>query len=117
MGITNNENFHNQITPSIAADEYRGCNFSHPSPAVNGAVVTGVRIFPDDDTPRSFRDCNLVNCEPPPGSTVDDCNTALIEYGIDIGGVLYNRLYGRGGMVDGVWTYKYLPEPIDMEVD
>lgn len=37
------------------------------------------RIFPDDDTPRTFINCNLVNAMPPPGSKLTDCNTTIIE--------------------------------------
>lgn len=80
--MTKGGNFHDQITPSIIDDEYVECNFHHKVytlPEVDGKKV-GVRIFPGDDTPRTFRRCNLTNCRMPPGSTIDDCNTTLSEF-------------------------------------
>ena len=62
---------------------YERCNFSRtqPADATEGAAV-GVRLFPGDDTPRTFIDCNLFNCEPPPGSLLQGCNTWIVETGI-----------------------------------
>jgi hypothetical protein len=50
----------------------------NPADATEGAAL-GVRLFPGDDTPRTFIDCNLLNCEPPPGSIVQTCNTKLVR--------------------------------------
>ena len=60
--------------------EYQRCNFSRRAPIdIGGGVMRGHRLFPGDDTPRTFTDCNLVNCEPPPGSTVVRCNTTIVD--------------------------------------
>ena len=77
--MTEGKNFSGQPTPSIIDDHYRRCNFAQPAPVDSGGgVYVGVRLFPGDDTPPTFQRCNLANCEPPPGSTVVDCMTALI---------------------------------------
>lgn len=69
------QNFARQTDPPKAL-EYIRCNFSQAS-AIKGEAV---RLWPKDDTPRRFAHCNLVNCEPPPGSTIDEtCNTDLTE--------------------------------------
>jgi|GEM_PF-6888936 len=75
-----NRNFSGQVTPTIVAEIYEGCNFCQPAPRrdKDGEVI-GVRLFPGDDRPRRFVRCNLVNCEPPPGSELIDCNTTLCE--------------------------------------
>ena len=60
--MTEGKNFRGQATPSI----------------IEG-VKKGVRLFPGDDTPRTFISCNMVNCEPPPDSTQIGCNNAIVE--------------------------------------
>ena len=68
------KNFSGQTTPSIVDAEYRNCNFSQ--------AVPGTRIFPGDDKARTFFECNLVNCIPPPGSNLlggTGCNTTQVE--------------------------------------
>ena len=80
--IVERKNFSGQQTPSVIAAEYRGCNFSQPKPE-SGPV--GVRLFPGDDTPRTFIECNLVNACPPPGSTLVNCNTTLRESQVEVG--------------------------------
>ena len=57
--------------------EYVECAFWFEQPVFPGPV--GNRIFPGDDTPRTFIDCNLANTLPPPGSTLIRCNTTLSE--------------------------------------
>ena len=61
------------------ASKYEKCMFAADAPDFTGGAPTGIRIFPGDDTPRIFVECNLINREPPPGSTLIRCNTALIE--------------------------------------
>lgn len=76
------KNFSNQDPATIPVDtEYQRCNFSRSQPDTSGAEVVGVRLFPGDDTPRTFIDCNLFNCEPPPGSTLVRCNTWIVTTG------------------------------------
>lgn len=78
--MTSSKNFSGQSTPSIIDDTYYHCNFSQPQPVFyQDDSAHGVRLFPGDDTPRSFLQCNLTNCEVPPGSTVEECNTAVVS--------------------------------------
>ena len=72
-------NFSGQPTPAVIDLVYQECNFSFPEPRDVGGRKRGVRLFPDDDTPRTFIRCNLTNAEPPPGSTVVNCNTTMKE--------------------------------------
>ena len=83
--MTNKKNFSNQETPSIIDDSYCKCNFCQRDfvPIQVNDVWEGRRIFPGDDTPKHFDDCNLINCEVPPGSIVEpNCNTRLVEYDV-----------------------------------
>ena len=105
---TSGKGFVGQATPRIIDDVYEQCNFmSRQINEVNGLKV-GVRLFPGDDTPRTFIRCNLINREVPPGSTIVGGNTALIQYdvvtstdSIDIDGEIIllenksNFCYGR----------------------
>ena len=68
--VTERKKFLNQETPSIVDTEYRDCHFAHDNPITVDGKKRGVRIFPGDDTARTFIDCNMMNVEPPPGSTV-----------------------------------------------
>ena len=72
--MVKHELFTNQDTPSIIDMEYYQCNFGHTDPVFDGSTWKGNRLFPGDKTPRTFKNCNLINCEPPPGSTVVKCN-------------------------------------------
>ena len=83
--MTENKNFRGQATPSIIDSEYRNCNFSTQNCIDVGGIKKGIRLFPGDDTPRTFISCNLVNCEPPPGSTLFKCNTAIRENAVEVG--------------------------------
>ncbi len=107
------KNFSGQATPSIIDPNYIRCNFAQTLPDPN--VVNGpnepdrVRIFPGDDTPRTFFRCNLVNCEVPPGSTVIKCNTSIVAPNMLIGSItvtvdgksssinFYGAKFWRGG--------------------
>lgn len=70
-------NFTNIVMPDVLDDEYIQCNFTQSQPRDASGLMRGQRLFPGDDTPRTFRDCNLVNAEPPPGSTIIKCNTVV----------------------------------------
>lgn len=82
MSIVRGKNFIGCMSPKLEfiADTYIQCNFSHPeaiTDPVTGEKV-GVPIFQDTrNTPRQFIRCNLVNCDVPPGSLVESCNTAV----------------------------------------
>lgn len=66
--------------PVLSDQTYQRCNFSQESPADDGqGGFTGVRLFPGDDTPKTFTRCNLMNCMPPPGSTLTKCLTVIKE--------------------------------------
>jgi len=77
--MTKRENFRNQQTPITIDDIYVECNFAQDSPDERDGEKVGIRLFPGDDTPRAFIDCQMTNCEPPPGSTLTGCQTILIE--------------------------------------
>ena len=78
--MTRNKNFSGQQTPSIVDDTYYHCNFTQPQPVFyRDGNAYGVRLFPGDDTPRNFIECNLTNCALPPGSTVEGCNRAVVS--------------------------------------
>ena len=82
MAVIKEKNFTATPLDEIpVADEYRRCNFARTQPASLGPAI-GHRILPGDDTPRVFTDCNLMNCEPPPGSILNGCNTWIVETGI-----------------------------------
>ena len=109
-----------RLTPPVAT--HRGINFSQPAAIDDGeGNKVGVRLFPDDDRPRRFIGCNMVNCEPPPESEVLKCNTAItgIE-AIDADELLINGasliveqrarvIYGR--LDPQTLTYVYLDPP------
>lgn len=82
--MTENKNFRGQATPSIIDTEYRNCNFSTMNCLTIGGKKVGMRLFPGDDTSRTFISCNLVNCEPPPGSVLIGCNTAIKESCVEV---------------------------------
>ena len=77
--MVKDKNFSNQIIPRIIDIEYRDCNFSHSDCIEVLGQKVGVRIFPDDDTPRTFIGCNMRNCEPPPGSSMINSYSTIIE--------------------------------------
>lgn len=76
------KSFIEQVTPKLVALEYRECNFRFHQPIEVDGKKVGIRMFPGDDTPRTFIDCNLVNRELPPGSTVQGGITAIIEHDV-----------------------------------
>lgn len=92
FGMTERKNFSGQTTPSVIDTVYQWCNFSQtlPDPNVVNADVEPdrVRIFPGDDTPRTFIECNLRNCEAPPGSTLIRCATSIAVNNTRIGGLV-----------------------------
>ena len=81
MSIIEGKNYHDKTGPPDIplADEYRDCNFSQVDCIDDDGDKKGVRLFPGDDTPRTFTRCNMKNCEPPPLSTCVKCNQAIIE--------------------------------------
>lgn len=127
--MTKGKNFSGQVTPSTIDTEYESCNFTQEQPVGVGGNMQGVRLFPGDDTPRTFTRCNMTNCEPPPGSAVTDCNLTVVERNLPgaasetltIDGESLaverhiNRIHGRFN--PDTWTYDYHPVPIDREAD
>ena len=119
--MTKDVNFKGAATPSIIDTEYEHCNFSIPNCLTVDDKKIGMRLFPGDDTPRTFIKCNLVNCETPPGSTIIKCNTAIRENTVEVGSEdlvidaetikvkdYADMIYGR--YIDG--QYVYQPTPI-----
>ncbi len=119
--MVENERFCGQTIPSIIDTEYLNCNFAQPSPGEDAGQKVGVRLFPGDDTPRIFRSCNLVNAEPPPGSTLIMCNCVLVEHdlpesveNIEVDGLIVATKATLKRIVYGKYTtagYEYLPIP------
>ncbi len=126
--MTRNRNFVGQVTPSVIDTEYESCNFSQPVPIDLAGLKRGVRLFPGDDTPRTFVRCNLVNAEVPPGSTIVGGNTTMRESNVltgsdDIvvdGETLTiehhsNFVHGRFDPASG--SYVDLPSPSEVVID
>ena len=128
--MTKNKNFRGQATPSIIDTEYQSCNFSIPNCLTVLSKKVGMRLFPGDDTPRTFISCNMINCEPPPGSTLVKCNTTIRENKVEVGSEdltidgqtiqvkdYVNMIYGR--YREGLYVYRPTPfeEPCDPPED
>lgn len=120
------ENFSNQDTPSIIDTEYVRCNFLHTNCIDDGGVKKGHRLFPGDDTPRTFVDCNLGNCEPPPGSTLTRCPAAITEKQKHISSetitidAVQIESKGYADMIYGRYkdsAYEYKDTPIEVAVE
>lgn len=106
-GIVERKNFSGQATSSITDTEYSRCNFAQVLPDPN--LPNRVRIFPGDDTPRTFFRCNLVNCQVPSGSIIIKCNTSIVVPNALIGSItvtvdgqsssinFYGTKFWRGG--------------------
>ena len=123
------KNFMGMIVEDIPKDtEYKGCNFSQRQCVDDAGTKKGVRLFPDDDSPIIFRNCNMVNCEPPPGSTVIDCNGSIMDYDVILGSETVeidgeeivcemrgNRKYGNRDDDNG--GYIYFPSPKEWEIE
>ena len=74
------KNFSEVPSNEIPTDtEYRRCNFAMLAPDTSGADPVGHKLFPGDNTPRTFFECNFTNREPPPGAICVRCNTAIVE--------------------------------------
>lgn len=122
------ENFMKTPIEDIPKDlEYRHCNFSQKTCVHENGTIRGHRLFPGDDTPRTFIRCNMCNCEPPPGSTCVQCGGTICDIAvldstniIDIDGfkieqnTYVNILYGR--FRDGVYNYKSVPQKIPIKI-
>lgn len=123
--MTQGRNFSNQATPTVVDTEYRDCNFAQSAPVWNESVQAwrGVRLFPGDDTPRTFIDCNLTNCEPPPGSTFRSCTIVRRDVltssevitidGVDFASNSYSHIVVGRYLSDG--TYDDLATPLEYE--
>jgi hypothetical protein len=122
------KNFSNFAPGTIPEDtEYVRCNFTQSVPDTSGANPVGVEMFPGySGPPMTFRNCNLVNCEPPPGSTLMNCNTSVSEYDvfdrdetITVDGVVvstrtFNKQVIHGKYNPETEAYEYLPTPVEV---
>ena len=124
--MISNTNFMGLAVEDIPKDdEYVRCNFMRRSPDKSGAQPVGVRLFPGDDTHRIFRNCNLMNCEVPPGSTVINSNTFIAENHVPtevdriiVDGVPVSTRQRTKLVHYGKWTpqgYEYEPVPIERD--
>ncbi len=124
---TRRQNFTEQDTPSIIDTDYENCNFAHEVPVDSGGgVFIGVRLFPGDNTARTFTRCNLVNCEVPPGSTVTKCNTTIRQAMVVTGtskvtiDSVETTITHHKNVIHGRWTpsgYEYKGTPEDIQKD
>jgi len=118
------KNFQKTDIADIPVDtEYRECNFSRRNCIDDAGVKKGVRLFPGDDTPRTFIGCNLANCEPPPGSTCTTCNNSITEKQVEVssdtltvdGETITVNEYANiiyGAYKNG--SYQYKPTPVQI---
>ena len=122
------DNFTNEPTPSDIDTEYRFCNFTQKVPLDVGGKKRSVRLFPGDDTPRTFFHCNLTNAEPPPGSTLTSCNTTVAAWRvpttadtITVDGesvaLQHHATFIYGRFDPDTWSYVDLPIPEEHEED
>ena len=114
-------NFGNGLAPPEDT-EYHNCNFAFDQPDMTGPNPVGQRLFPGDDTPRTFVNCNMINAEPPPGSTVTGGgNTRIVQRNVVVdtdeivtpGGTIVTDVLAdihHGNYING--AYVYLPAPI-----
>lgn len=124
--MTEWQNFSGQVTPAIVDTEYRHCNFTQLVPVDDGGLKRGVRLFPGDDTPRTFINCNMCNCEPPPGSALTKCNGVIKEFGVETTSDTITIdgesvvMQHHSDFIYGCRTatgYDDWPSPIEVEVD
>ena len=113
--------------PLLSDRHFSECNFVHRQPVDSGGgIMIGTRLFPAETTGITFDNCNLINCEPPPGSTVNGGNVAIIVYNVitasdtvTVDGEVItldthsNFVHGR------YWNgaYEYRPTPEQVEAD
>ena len=76
--------FRNNPNPKTDLTEFVSFNFSQPDPVLVDGKYRPVRIWPDDETPRTLTDCYCVNCEFGPNITLIRCQTAIVRHNIDI---------------------------------
>lgn len=119
-------NFQKTPIADIPKDtEYRECNFSRQD-CIDDGDKKGVRLFPGDDTPRTFTNCNLVNCEPPPESVLTGCNVTIREKCVEVSSedlvidseIIVVKDYADivyGTYRDGQYQYKPTPTQIPCE--
>lgn len=98
---------------------YENQNFAQSAPLTVDGRKVGVPLHAGEG-PNEYVGCNLINCEPPAGSTATRCNTAIVEYEVN---PALGQTRVAGVMVDGQWTdtivhgrwteggYAYLPAP------
>jgi len=128
--VSQNKNYTGKTGPPDVPDdaEFVRCNFSQPAPIDVGGLKRGVRLFPGDDTPRAFTECNMVNAEPPPGSTLTMCNTTIRESGVvtsieevTIDGetieIIHHSDFVYGRIRKDTLAYEDKPTPEEIEVD
>lgn len=103
-------------------DEYRNIVIKFNQPDTSGPSPVGKELWPGDNTPRRFINCNLINVAVPPGSELIATTAQIVEYDIPVGSdtltidgvVLHtsnyteNRTHGR---FRGNGVYQELPAP------
>ncbi len=115
MASCKGQNFSGTRTPppEHMKETYVGCNFSQPAAITDpdSGKKVGVPIFPGSrETPREFFGCNLMNCDVPPDSIVDNCNTAITtkevdEEWINVRGTQVRRIKKRRQVAHGRYVH------------
>lgn len=110
------KNYSGERTPpqQEIVETYIECNFSQPAAITDpdSGKKVGVPIFPASrNTPREFSRCNLMNCDVPPGSIVDGCNTAITtqeveEETITVRSRQVSRIKKRNQVAHGRYVHK-----------
>ncbi|MCK5610254.1 hypothetical protein KAR91_50745 [Candidatus Pacearchaeota archaeon] len=123
------KNYTKTAIADISKDlEYRHCNFARRNCTDDAGDKKGHRLFPGDDTPRTFIGCNMVNCEPPPGSTCIRCNGAIFEMDVVVasdeividGERIEQKDYAQiiyGRFRDGQYQYKTIPVEVPIKIN
>jgi hypothetical protein len=122
-----NRNFTSTPLDEVPFDtEYVNCNFGRQQPDLTGPQPTGHKLFPGELSEVTFRECNLMNIEPPPNAVVDDCNTTIKESFVPdreetltIDGVEHkrhpitkSRVHGRWNAQTRDYEYKGTPDEV-----
>ena len=102
-----NKNYNNMLVPTLDDIIYKNCNFNWDVPLFVNGKPKGNRIFPEDDTPRTFINCNLRNVEPPPDSICESCLQVISQTDEESGNMI---IYGK--YIDGQYIYLNEPEVV-----
>lgn len=115
MASMRRKNYSGKRSPPVGerVETYVECNFAQPAAITDpdSGKKVGVPIFPGSrNVPREFIKCNMMNCDVPPNSVVEDCNTAITtkevdEENITVRGKQVRRIIRRRDVAHGRYVY------------